>query len=137
MLGTSALTKFIALYAAMYAGFGIASPFWPAFMSERGLLPEHLGIVLGAGTAVRLLTSPVAGRIGDLLGALRLVLVAFIALSAMATLSYLAAHGFWFLFIVNLVHAAALAPITVLSDALALGAASWRAGGKGFEYGRC
>jgi PPP family 3-phenylpropionic acid transporter len=119
----------------MYAGLGVASPFWPAFMSERGLLPEHLGVVLGAGTAVRLLTSPMAGRIGDLLGALRLVLVTFIVLSAIATLSYLAAHGFWFLFIVNLVHAAALAPITVLSDALALGAASSRAGGKGFEYG--
>lgn len=135
MVQLSALTRFILLYAAMYGAFGVASPFWPAFLSERGLLPEQLGVVLGAGTAVRLLTSPAAGRIGDLLRALRLVLVVFIALSAMATLSYLGAHGFWLLFAVNLLHAAALAPITVLSDALALGASAPRTGSGGFEYG--
>ena len=61
------LTRFILLYAAMYAAFGVASPFLPAFLSGRGLPPEQLGLVLGAGTAVRLLTAPLAGRIGDLI----------------------------------------------------------------------
>ena len=59
----------------MYAAFGVASPFLPAFFSARGLPPEQLGLVLGAGTAVRLLTAPLAGRIGDLIQALRVVLV--------------------------------------------------------------
>ena len=59
----------------MYAAFGVASPFLPAFVSARGLPPEQLGLVLGAGTAVRLLTAPLAGRIGDLIQALRVVLV--------------------------------------------------------------
>jgi PPP family 3-phenylpropionic acid transporter len=62
-------------------------------------------------------------------------LVVFIVLSSIATLSYLGAHGFWLLFAVNLLHAAALAPITVLSDALAVGAASSRTHLEGFEYG--
>ena len=68
------LTRFILLYAAMYAAFGVASPFLPAFVSARGLAPEQLGLVLGAGTAVRLLTAPLAGRIGDLIQTLRVVL---------------------------------------------------------------
>ena len=131
------LTRFILLYAAMYAGFGVASPFLPAFMNLRGLAPEQLGLVLSAGTAVRLLTAPLAGRIGDLTQALRVVLAICIALAAAVTLSYLAAHGFWMLLGVSLLHAASLAPITILADALALGSASPppSSGRRGFEYG--
>jgi MFS transporter, PPP family, 3-phenylpropionic acid transporter len=131
------LTRFILLYAAMYAAFGVASPFLPAFISARGLSPEELALVLGAGTAVRLLTAPLAGRIGDLIQALRVVLVVCIALAASVTLGYLAADGFWILLGVSLLHAASLAPITILADALALGSASPPPGSgrQGFEYG--
>ena len=123
-LRLTSLKRFILLYAAMYAAFGVASPFLPAFLNTRGLAPEQLGLVLGAGTAVRLLTSPLAGRIGDLIHALRVVLVVCIALAALVTLGYLAAHGFWILLAISLLHAASLAPTTVLADALALGSAS-------------
>jgi MFS transporter, PPP family, 3-phenylpropionic acid transporter len=134
---STALTRFILLYAAMYAAFGVASPFLPAFVSARGLAPEQLGIVLGAGTAVRLLTAPLAGRIGDLTQALRVVLVVCTALAAAVTLGYLTAHGFWILLGMSLLHAASLAPITILADALALGSASPPPGSghRGFEYG--
>jgi PPP family 3-phenylpropionic acid transporter len=134
---TDALTKFIVLYVAMYAAFGVASPFLPAFLSFRGLAPEQLGLALGAGTAVRLLTAPLAGRIGDLIQALRIVLIVCIALAASVTLGYLAAHGFWILLGMSLLHAASLAPITILADALALGSASPppSSGRRGFEYG--
>jgi len=136
-LRSPTLTRFIVLYAAMYAAFGVASPFLPAFVSARGLPPEQLGLVLGAGTAVRMLTAPLAGRIGDLIQALRIVLVVCTALAASVTLGYLAAHGFWILLGVSLLHAASLAPITILADALALGSASPppRSGRRGFEYG--
>ena len=131
------LTRFVLLYAAMYAAFGVASPFLPSFFSTRGLPPEQLGLVLGAGTAVRLLTSPFAGRIGDLIQALRVVLVVCIAVAAAVTLGYLASHGFWNLLTMSLLHAASLAPITILADALALGSASPPPGSgrRGFEYG--
>jgi len=136
-LRSTTLTRFVVLYAAMYASFGVASPFLPSFVSARGLPPEQLGLVLGAGTAVRLLTAPLAGRIGDLTQALRVVLVVCIALAASVTLGYLPAHGFWILLGVSLLHASSLAPITVLADALALGSASPppRSGRRGFEYG--
>jgi PPP family 3-phenylpropionic acid transporter len=136
-LRSPTVTRFILLYAAMYAAFGVASPFLPAFVSGRGLPPEQLGLVLGAGTAVRLLTAPLAGRIGDLIQALRLVLVVCIALAASVALGYLAAHGFWIFLGVSLLHAASLAPTTVLADALALGSASPppSSGRRGFEYG--
>lgn len=134
---TSPLPRFVLLYAALYAAFGVASPFLPAFVAARGLKPEELGLVLGAGTAVRLLTAPLAGRIGDLIEGLRVVLVICAALAACVTLGYLPAQGFWIFLVLSLLHAAALAPTTVLADALALGNASPPAtsGRRGFEYG--
>ena len=117
------LPRYILLYAAMYAAFGVASPFLPAFLEGRGLAHEELGVVLAAGTALRLLASPVAGRIGDRVQALRAVLVACLALAALLSLGYLSA----FIVVVYLLHAAALAPVSVLADALALR--------QRFEYG--
>jgi PPP family 3-phenylpropionic acid transporter len=125
------LARFVLLYAAMYAAYGVASPFLPAFVSSRGIAPEELGLVLGAGTAVRLVSAPLAGRLGDLFGALRTVLVLCIALAAFTTLGYLPAKGFWWFLAISMMQAAALAPMTVLADALTLGAAARSK----FEYG--
>lgn len=127
----SALPKFVLLYAAMYAAYGVASPFLPAFLTQRGVPPEQLGLVLAAGTAIRLIAAPLAGRIGDLLQALRVVLVVSTALAAAVTLGYLPAHGFWIFLVLTLLHAAFLAPMTVLADALALGSSRRDR----FEYG--
>jgi len=132
-LRSPALWRFVLLFGVMYAAFGVASPFLPAFLERSGLKPEEIGTVLAAGTAVRLLTGPAAGRLADRLAALRAVLAAFTAASAIAVLFYLPARGFWLLLLVGLLHAAALAPITTLADALALGAAARPR--QGFEYG--
>lgn len=121
------LMRFIALYALMYGAYGVASPFLPAFLSERGVAPEQLGYVLAAGTAIRLVAAPIAGRIADLTQALRTVMVICIALAAAVTLGYLPGRGFWFFLALTLLHAAFLAPMTVLADALALK--------QRFEYG--
>lgn len=117
----TALPRFVLLYAAMYAAYGVASPFIPAFVNSRGIAPEELGLVLGTGTAVRLFSAPLAGRVGDLLEALRMVLVTCIALAAFITLGYLPAQGFWMFLGVAMLQAAALAPMSVLADALSLG----------------
>src|SRR5690349_15034803 len=127
----SALPRFILLYAAMYAAYGVASPFLPAFVSSRGIAPEELGLVLGTGTAVRLASAPPAARVGDVLEALRRVLVLCIALAAFTTLGYLQAEHFWTFLAVSALQAAAAAPMTVFADALALGAAKRER----FEYG--
>jgi PPP family 3-phenylpropionic acid transporter len=136
-LQSTALPRFMLLYAALYAAFGVASPFLPALVSARGLPAAQLGLVLSAGTAVRLLTAPLAGRLGDLIQGLRLVLVVCIVLAALVTLGYLPAHGFWPFLALSLLHAASLAPVTILADALALGAAAPPPGSgrRGFEYG--
>ena len=131
----SALHQFVTLYALMYAAFGASSPFLPAFFQEQGLKPEQLGILFGLGTAIRLVSGPLCGRLADRTQALRAVLAWCAALAAVVAFSLLSAHGFWPLVTISVVHAAALAPITTLADALALGAAVSRDGNTRFQYG--
>jgi MFS transporter, PPP family, 3-phenylpropionic acid transporter len=131
----SALRRFIVLYALMYAAFGVSSPFMPAFFYARGLLPEQLGLLFATGTAIRLISGPLCGRLADLTQALRAVLAICTALAALVALGLLPAAGFWALLMISVLHAAALAPITTLADALALTAAVPRDGTPRFEYG--
>jgi PPP family 3-phenylpropionic acid transporter len=130
----SALRRFVVLYALMYAAFGVSSPFLPAFFEARGLAPEELGLLFATGTAIRLVSGPLCGRLADLTQALRAVLATCAALAALVALGLLPAAGFGALLTISAFHAAALAPITTLADALALGAATRDAETR-FEYG--
>ncbi len=128
-----ALSRFLALYGALFAAFGVASPFFAAFLASRGLRPEAIGLVLAAGTATRLLAGPLGGRLADGLGAPRLVLTGYAAAAALVAFGYLPASGLLPLLLVSVAHASVLAPIVPLSDALALAASG--AAGRGFQYG--
>ena len=112
----SAPARIIALYALMYAAFGVSSPFMPAFLAARGLGPEQLGLLFATGTAVRLISGPLCGRLADLTRARRDVLVICIALAALVALGLLPAAGFGSLLTISALQAAALAPITTLAD---------------------
>ena len=54
---------FIFSHGTMFAAFGVASPFLPALLHERGLGPSEIGAVLAAGTAIRPITGPVISRL--------------------------------------------------------------------------
>ena len=79
---TYTLLRFVALYALMYGAFGVSSPFMPAFFEGRGLTAEQLGVLFGAGMAIRLIAGPVFGRLADLTQALRGVLTMCTVLAA-------------------------------------------------------
>jgi MFS transporter, PPP family, 3-phenylpropionic acid transporter len=128
----SALLPFVALYGTLFAAFGVASPFFAAFLAERGLRPEAIGLVLATGTAVRLVAGPAGGRVADRSGTPRLVLVAYAAAASCVGFGYLPAEGLWALLLVGIAHASTLAPLTPIADALALNAA---AATRRFEYG--
>ncbi|WP_158745615.1 MFS transporter [Acidisphaera sp. L21] len=128
----SALPRFLAFYATLFAAFGVASPFFPSLLQQDGIGPTQLGVVLGAGTAIRLLAGPVCGRLADRTGNVAITLAGFTAASAVVAFGYAPARGFLLLLAISIVHAIALAPLTPLADALTLGAAET---GRGFRYG--
>lgn len=51
----------IALYAALYTAFGVASPFWPKYFETRALIPEQIGLILASALLVRLVAGPLVG----------------------------------------------------------------------------
>ncbi len=124
------LPKFLLLYGALFAAFGVASPFLPGLLQQRGLNPAEIGGVLAAGTAIRLLAGPAGCRLADRLSLRRRTLAILTAAAAVVATFYLLPGGFWMLLVVGLLHASTLAPIVPLADTLSLGAASGR-----FEYG--
>jgi PPP family 3-phenylpropionic acid transporter len=131
-----ALPRYVLLFALVYGAFGVHSPFFPSFLSARGLEPGMIGLVLALGTAVRLIVAPVAGRISDALAATRTVLAVSIGAASLGAAAFLGAWGFWPLLLVSLLSAVALAPVAPLADALAL-RASERGGSNGeraFDY---
>jgi len=87
---------------------------------------------LAGGTSIRLLTGPLGGRLADRSGWPAGVLAGFTAAAAVVALGYVPARGLPLLLLVSVTHAAVLAPLTPIADALALGSAGAK---PGFEYG--
>lgn len=127
----SPLTRFCAFYGALFAAFGVASPFLPGLLQQDGLGASQVGLVLAAGSVVRLVAGPLGGRVADWSGRAPLVLAGLTAAAATVALGYGPARGVTLLLAVSVAHAAVLAPLTPVADALALGSAEQGA----FRYG--
>ena len=132
MADASPLPRFLALYGALFCAFGVASPFLPGLLVENGVQPGVLGVVLASGTAIRLVAGPVGARFADRSGRPALVLAGLTGAAAVVALGYAPARGFLPLLLISIGHAAVLAPINPVADALALGSAE---GKPGFDYG--
>jgi MFS transporter, PPP family, 3-phenylpropionic acid transporter len=124
------LDRFLILYGAMFAAFGVASPFLPELLHEDGLGPSEISAVLAAGTAIRLITGPVISRLADRLGKHRQILSILLATAAVIAFGYSLPGGFAIFLMVSIAHASALAPIVPIADAMTLAAAPGR-----FQYG--
>ena len=120
----STLCRFCSLYAALYAGFGVQSPYLPILLDSRHLSPETIALALAAGTAMRLMAAPAVARLADRFDAPRSILALCSAAAGLIGLGYLPAQGAWALIALGVVHTAVLAPLPPLSDTLALGAAA-------------
>jgi PPP family 3-phenylpropionic acid transporter len=134
-LRPSSPIAYVLLYVALYGAFGVASPFWPRLFESKGLVPQQIGLILGAALFVRLAAGPLVGRLADLLASLRLVLASCIVVAAAAAAAFASANTFWLVLLVALAQAAALAPTTSLADALTITVARPLMAGKPFEYG--
>jgi PPP family 3-phenylpropionic acid transporter len=127
----SPLLTFVVIYALLYAGFGMQSPFVPALLRDRGFQAQDLGFVLAAAMIVRVIAGPMVAHAADLVQRHTLLLFACALLAALATISLLLTHNIVGLLGITLMHAAALGPIAPISDALAATAA--QASGRGTE----
>ena len=73
-----------AAYVALCAAIGVQMPFFPLFLTARGLGPEAVGFAIAMPMAVRLFAMPLAGILSDKSGAPRALLVVLGLASAAA-----------------------------------------------------
>lgn len=128
---TTTLFAFLFLYTALYLAYGTQSAYLPAFLQSHGLAIEQIGLVLAAGTVVRIGVGPLTGRLADYLQARKQLLAVAACLSALIGFGYNLAFGFAALLAVSMLHAGATASLAPLSDALAVSGARRDA----FQYG--
>ena len=121
-----------AMFAALFMAYGTESPFLPALLGERGADAGGIGLMLAAGTVMRLVVTPFIGAAADRHRAVRGTLAGFAALAGLLSFTYLAGRGFLPLLGISLLNAFATAPLAPLADAIALPAAE-RDGR--FDYG--
>ncbi|WP_019905549.1 MFS transporter [Methylobacterium sp. 77] len=126
------LAGHLALFVALYAGYGALSPFLPLFLDRRGLSAQEIVWLLAMATLVRMIAGPLAGRIADGRGRVRPILAGAAALAGLAAIAHLAVSGFAALLVVGLAYAMLTAPLAPFSDALALSASE---NGRRFAYG--
>ena len=126
------LPRFLLLYGSLYAAYGTESAYMPAFLQSHGLAFEQIGIILAAGTIVRILVGPAAGRLADHLDAHKSVVTTAAGLSGVIGPAYLLAFGFAPLLAISMAHAAVTASLAPLSDALSMAASAKE---RTFQYG--
>jgi PPP family 3-phenylpropionic acid transporter len=135
-LSSWTLAPYLVLFAALYAGFGVQSPYLPAFLGEHGVQAETIGVGLAGATAIKLLAGPVAGRLADRFNAARLVFAGCAFGAALAALGY---PGVRVLAVARHrpVAGRCAAPLAPLGDSLVLPVAAPgdRADRRGFDYG--
>ncbi len=119
-------------YAAAFLFVGVSLPFWPVWLSARGLSATEIGFLITAGTWVRIAAPPMAAHFADRSGRRRPVLVLLAAAAFAVHLLFLAAEGFAALLAVSILAAIAFTPILPMGENMTLLAARAR----GLDYGR-
>jgi PPP family 3-phenylpropionic acid transporter len=110
-------------YAAMFSLTGIQLPFWPAWLTGRGLSAGEIGVLLAMAQWVKLAANPLAGIAADKSRAPRAVMVLLSAGAALGFALLLPARSFLPLLLLGVLVSAALSALLPLGDHVALRAA--------------
>jgi PPP family 3-phenylpropionic acid transporter len=108
------------LYAAIFALVGVQLPFFPLWLTAKGLDAQAIGIVLAVPAVVRLLAIPLASRQADRRDALRGTLVATTLLAAAGYAVLGVVDGFIAILAAFTLASLALTPVTPLTETYAL-----------------
>ncbi len=119
-------------YAAVFLFVGVALPFWPVWLTAKGLSATEIGLTITAASWVRIAAPALAAHVADRRGRRRGVLVLLAGASLAAHLLFLVAEGFAALLAVSILAAIAFTPIIPMGENMTLLASRAR----GFDYGR-
>lgn len=121
-----------ALYGGIFLILGIIMPFWPVWLKAKGLSPSEIGIVLAAGSAFRVLVSPLVANVCDRTGERKRPIVLLSVLTLLTFVPFGLAEGFLAILVLQALFAGVSGPINPLAETLTMLGAKRH----GLDYGR-
>jgi len=107
-----------------YTGFfvvgGLFTPFFPVWLSQRGLTPEQIGVCLAFPLAARLLFMPVGSALADRAPNRRFAVIVFALLGLLFFIPATLVSGYWPILLLTGIATATLGLTMPAIDALAL-----------------
>ncbi len=119
-------------FGGMFLVIGIMMPFWPVWLSSKGLSPSEIGMVIAAGSIVRVFVSPVVARLCDRLGERKRPIIALSMGAFLLFLPFALLDNFIPILMLQACFAGLLGPLMPLSDSLSMNAVR----SHGIDYGR-
>jgi len=121
-----------AFYAAVFLVNGIQLPFWPVWLTGRGLDAHAVAAVFAAAIWAKVIATPAVGALADRLGRRRAVMATLAAAACLAYAGLWPVAGFWPLLCLNLLAGTAQSALMPLGDSVTLAAVR----AHGLDYGR-
>ena len=81
-------------YAALYSVIGIQLPYWPLYLSSKGLDASEIGQILAATYLTKIISNPLLGHVADRHGGRRRWLISLAVLSLVSTGLFFFSHDF-------------------------------------------
>jgi MFS transporter, PPP family, 3-phenylpropionic acid transporter len=119
---TAVAARYAGLYGGIFLIIGIMLPFWPLWLTSRGLDATEIGIVFAVGTWVRVLTDPLVTHTADRTGNGRAILILCAGLCTLGFAGFVPAWGFWPIVAVTLFQSMFLRALIPLSEAQTMAA---------------
>lgn len=107
-------------YAALFLVVGVMLPFWPVWLTSRGLGPAEIGLILSASAWVRAFSNPLLAQFADLRGRPDQMLVALGWAALLCHFLFFAVGGFWALLAVSILASMAFSALMPLGDAVTM-----------------
>src|SRR5690348_18204652 len=114
--------RFSLFYAAAFLAVGIQMPYWPVWLTSRGLDASEIALLLAAGLWVKVTTNPLAGIIADRSGRRRPLMIGLCLASLAGFVLLIPARGIVPIFALGLATSAFLSALVPLGDNLAIAA---------------
>jgi PPP family 3-phenylpropionic acid transporter len=112
--------RFSLFYVCVFFAAGVQLPFWPLWLSGRGLSAEEVGFLLAIGTWARVAVVPLFGQIADKTQAVKELLFLCAGGSLIAFLCMPLGSSFWILFALQIPAYALTQPLLPLADGQAM-----------------
>lgn len=129
---TGAALRLSVLYGGMFLVIGIMMPFWPVWLEAKGLSPSEIGLIIAAGSIVRVFVGPLTARIADRTGERKRPMIVLSILGFIMFMPFALVDGFWAILLLQALFAGMFGPMMPLSESLTMIGAKRH----GLDYGR-